>query len=245
MFDVYFGAPGSGKSTMACRLALQSLKKGVPVFSNVEVKGCYMLDPRADIGKYNITNALVIIDECGIEFSNRDFKTFTKEQNKWFKLYRHARCDIVIFSQSYEDMDKKLRLLANRYFLVERSLIPRFIRVRRITKKIAINDTDRQIIDAYDFVPFSRRLYFGPLYWKYFDSYAMPSYPSKDWQAFGGSPGHLKNEKKISSQGRKVNAKQAVFNLFFNRLFNARQGVEKAVEKLLKTAERLGFRGTD
>ena len=45
MFDVYFGAPGSGKSTMACRLARQALKKGIKVFSNVEIKGCLELDP--------------------------------------------------------------------------------------------------------------------------------------------------------------------------------------------------------
>lgn len=185
MFDVYFGAPGSGKSTMACRLALQSLKKGRRVFSNVEIKNCLELDPRADIGKYDISNGLVIIDEAGIEYNNREFKSFSQAQNRWFKLYRHARCDIVIFSQSFEDMDKKLRLLANRYFLVERSIIPKFIRVRQISKKIAVSEIDRQIIDAYDFVPFSRRLYFGPKYWKHFDSYIMPEYQRKDWTVFG------------------------------------------------------------
>lgn len=188
MFDVYFGAPGSGKSTMACRLARKAMKKNIKVFSNVEIKGCLELDPRADIGKYDISNGLVIIDEAGIEYNNRDFKSFSQDQNKWFKLYRHARTDIVIFSQSYEDMDKKLRLLATRYFLVERSIIPKFIRVRRISKKIAINEVDRQIIDAYDFIPFSRRLYFGPRYWKYFDSYSMPVYPRKDWTVFGADP---------------------------------------------------------
>ena len=107
--------------------------------------------------------------------------------NRWFKLYRHARCDVVIFSQSFEDMDKKLRILANRYFLVERSLIPKCIRVRRISKRIYINEVDKQIIDAYDFVPFTRRIYFGPRYWKHFDSYIMPAYPAKQWNVFGNS----------------------------------------------------------
>ena len=105
--------------------------------------------------------------------------------NRWFKLYRHARCDVAIFSQSFEDMDKKLRILANRYFLVERSLIPKCIRVRRISKRIYINEVDKQIIDAYDFVPFTRRIYFGPKYWKHFDSFIMPAYPAKDWNVFG------------------------------------------------------------
>ena len=195
MFDIYFGAPGSGKSTMACRLALKALKKGYKVYSNVEVNGCFILDPRADIGKYDISNGLVIIDEAGIDFNNRNFKSFTQDMNRWFKLYRHARCDIAIFSQSYEDMDKKLRLLANRYFLVEKSFIPKFIRVRRITKKIAINEYDRQIIDAFDFVPFSRRLYFGPRYWKHFDSFVMPNYEQKTWSKFG-SNSELNSSKK-------------------------------------------------
>lgn len=184
MFDVYFGSPGSGKSTMACRLARKAIKKGRKVYSNVEIGGCLKLDPRSDIGKYDISDGLVIVDECGIEFNNRDFKSFSKEQNQWFKLYRHAHTDIVIFSQSFEDMDKKLRILATRYFLVERSFIPKFIRCRRITKKIAISEQDRSIIDAYDFVPFSRRLYFAPIYWKYFDSFAMPYYPQKEWSKF-------------------------------------------------------------
>lgn len=188
MFDVYFGAPGSGKSTMAARLASQAMKKGIKVYSNVEIKGCLELDPKNDIGHFDISNGLVIIDEAGIEYNNRDFKSFSADQNKWFKLYRHARCDIVIFSQSFEDMDKKLRLLAVRYFLVERSILPKFIRCRRISKRIAINDMDSQIIDAYQFVPFSRRLYFGPRYWKLFDSYAMPEYPKKRWHIYGAPP---------------------------------------------------------
>lgn len=185
MFDVYFGAPGSGKSTMAARLAQQAMKRGIKVYSNVEIKGCYILDPQSDIGIYDISNGLVIIDEAGIEFNNRAHKEFTAAQNKWFKLYRHAHCDIVIFSQGYNDMDLKLRLLATRYFLVERSFLPKFIRCRRIAKRIGINDMDSQITDLYQFVPFSRRLYYGPRYWKLFDTYAMPPYPKKRWRIYG------------------------------------------------------------
>lgn len=228
MFDVYFGAPGSGKSTMACRLARQALKKGIDVYSNVEVKGCYNLDPRADIGKYDITNGLVIIDEAGIEYNNREFKSFSQAQNKWFKLYRHARCDIVIFSQSFEDMDKKLRLLANRYFLVERSILPKFIRCRRITKKIAINDIDRQIIDAYDFVPFSRRLYFGPKYWKFFDSYAMPEYPQKEWEKFGGNDELTKN-------------KERLYNKVMNKTKVLFCGVQNKIKGVIKNVQTRRF----
>lgn len=184
ILSVYFGVPGSGKTTFAAYNAKRMLKYGIPVWSNVPITGCYELDVHQDIGHNMIYNGLVIIDEAGIDYNNRKFKSFTDEENKWFKYHRHYRCAVDIFSQGWNDMDLKLRILAQRFYVVKKSLIPFFVYRRRIRKVVGINEYDKQIIDAYDFVPFSRKYIFCPPLWKMFNTLSHDELPSKDWQQY-------------------------------------------------------------
>lgn len=179
-FDIYFGSPGSGKTTFAAYLASQALKKGIPVYSNVPIKGCFEIK-KSDIGYVHLENALLIWDEAGIDFDNRNFKSnFTYEQVRWFKLYRHYKMQIAIFSQSFEDMDKKLRVLSNHQYLVKHiPLLPYFPFRRTINKYIGINEDTKQVQDSYEFVPFSRKFILGFRYWKMFDSYSAPHLETK------------------------------------------------------------------
>ena len=99
VLNVYFGVPGSGKTTFAayltrwalhenviirfCRrhqnpvtralLNSRYLKRRIDVYSNVPITGAYVLNAREDIGHYMIEDAKVIIDEAGIEYNNRNF----------------------------------------------------------------------------------------------------------------------------------------------------------------------------
>lgn len=99
VLNVYFGVPGSGKTTFAAyltkwalhenalirfcrkhqnpvtRVILNSryLKRRIDVYSNVPITGAYQLDAKTDIGHYMIENAKVIIDEAGIEYNNRSY----------------------------------------------------------------------------------------------------------------------------------------------------------------------------
>ena len=70
--SIYFGVPGSGKTTYAAYLARHDIRRGIPVWSNVPITGCYQLDPKTDIGTYMITGGRVIIDEAVI---SRTFPT--------------------------------------------------------------------------------------------------------------------------------------------------------------------------
>ena len=75
-FSTYFGVPGSGKTTIASWLARNELKKNKSnrkVWSNVSIKGTLKLD-KSDIGKFNIYNGRLLLDEGGTEFNNRNFK---------------------------------------------------------------------------------------------------------------------------------------------------------------------------
>ena len=103
----YYGAPGVGKTTYAAFLADRYIRSGIPVYSNVPIKGCYKID-RDDVGRYLIENCLILWDEVGVDFNSRNFKSnFTKDQIKFWKYHRHERAEVAIFSQGFDDMDNK------------------------------------------------------------------------------------------------------------------------------------------
>lgn len=182
VLSIYFGVPGSGKTTFAAYLARRDMKYGLNVWSNVPITGAYMLDPKGDIGSYMISDGRVIIDEAGIEYNNRDFKEFGKKSLYFYKYHRHYELAIDIFSQGFDDMDKKLRTLAQRLYVVKKSIIPYFVCRQRISKKVGINDMSKDIIDEYYFVKFSRKYIFCPPLWKMFNTIAREQYPEKEWK---------------------------------------------------------------
>ena len=88
-----------------------------------------------------------------------------------------------VFSQSYEDMDITLRRLAQNYFVVTKSLLPRFVVCKRIRRKVGIDENTHQIIDHYYFgLPIldTQWIYAPPL-WKLFNSFSRKELPPKEW----------------------------------------------------------------
>lgn len=178
--EIYFGNPGSGKTTFAMRLIKES--RMTYKFANFENDLCPTVD-LLYLGHWTFPpDSLIVIDEAGIEYNNRKFKTFDQATIKWFKYHRHQRCRVVILSQSYDDMDITLRRLADKYFHM-RKLGP-FTLIRRIRKFVTINEYDRQIIDGYEFykliwrfIPIFKikdaaRICLRSKYYKYFDSFS-------------------------------------------------------------------------
>lgn len=188
-FDIYFGVPGSGKTTFAAYLTKKALKKNpkgkYKVLSNVSINGAYKV-LKQDIGHYQIDNCMLLLDEAGIDYNNRNYNKFTDDETYFFKYHRHYRADISIFSQDYEDMDKKLRKLATRYFLVKKSILPGFIYRREIRKKIGIDKITKQIIDEYSFsfFLFGTKYIFCPKLWLMFNSYNYKELPKKDFEKY-------------------------------------------------------------
>lgn len=182
--SIYFGVPGTGKTTMAAWLTRRSLRKGRPVYSNVPIKGAYMLS-KDDLGVNDLSNCTIIIDEAGVDFNNRDMKTMTKEMIYFLKYHRHYKTDVHVFSQSHEDMDITFRRLAYRYYVMKKSLIPGLITCRRIVRKIGIDEMTNKIADKYAFVPFwlfGVRWIRGKSLWKMFDSYNTKELKHKDYK---------------------------------------------------------------
>lgn len=98
----FVGLRGMGKSTLATKMAISHLKQGKQVFSNFEIFGSHYLDMK-HFGEYNFPpESLILIDECSLIWSNRDFKAFRKEVEEFFRLSRKRRVYINMFSQSFD-----------------------------------------------------------------------------------------------------------------------------------------------
>lgn len=211
VLTVYFGVPGSGKTTFATWLTRQTLRESwvvrlckrfpknrlcqwilkskrlrhpLPVWSNVPITGAYKLDPQSDIGHYMICDGKVIIDEAGLEYNSRFFKTFPPEAIYFYKYHRHYGTSIDVFSQSHDDMDLTLRRLAQAYYVISKSVIPFFVTMRLIRRKVGVDPQTHQIVDIYSMgLPLldTRRI-FSPVLWKYFNSYSRKELPEKEWE---------------------------------------------------------------
>ena len=114
-----FGKKGSGKSTLQAKLSLQYNRKGWKVFcSTPGIPGTYYFDT-SQVGISSFPpNSVILVDEVGMVWDNRDFKNFKTHTRDYFKLQRHYRNIVYLFSQSF-DVDKKIRDLTDRMYLTK------------------------------------------------------------------------------------------------------------------------------
>lgn len=100
--------------------------------------------------------AVILCDEINLLWDNRDFKNFSKDMQKYFRLQRHYKHIFVGFSQTY-DCDKKIRDLADYLMICKRSLRI-FITTKAYQKKVVVvspkGDNVRDVATMTDdFVP--------------------------------------------------------------------------------------------
>lgn len=181
IISVYFGVPGSGKTTFAAYLAKKDLKRKQRVFSNVPITGTFQLSCKNDLGKFMITDARIIIDEAGIEYNNRKYKELDEATIYFLKYHRHYQTAIDCFSQSHEDMDITIRRLAQRYYVVKKSLIPNVICCKAIGRRIGIDATTKQIIDEFFWRAFGTKWIYSRPLWKMFNTLSRKELPEKEW----------------------------------------------------------------
>lgn len=185
-----FGKKGSGKSTLMVRLAYTYLRKGWTVFCTEKLDGCYFIDYN-DIGfKMIPPNSVLLVDEVGMIWDNRNFKNFKTEVRDWFKLQRHYRVKVFLFSQTF-DIDKKLRDLTDDMYLCT-NLLRVFSWAKRINRKTVLTkplgDSPARIdeelaFDSLLFWPFGSRICtFIPLWAPFFQSHGAPVLPEKEFE---------------------------------------------------------------
>lgn len=192
--SLYFGLPGCGKTTLLAAKA----KKGVRqrrryknVYSNVRlaIPGVTYID-NACIGIYELRDALILIDEATLFADSRDHKNFPKHLIQFFLLHRHYNCDVILFTQQWNAVDKKIRVITDRVFYVYKGFWTGkwWSCYYRIPYGIIIPDPKKdsseklgEIVQGYCKPHFLVRLFspklFRPKYYKYFDSWAAPDLP--------------------------------------------------------------------
>lgn len=168
-FVQIFAPPGTGKTTLAAKIVREGLYSGKKVYSNVPIISANKFSIN-ELGKLEFKDCVLIIDEAGIEISNRDWRNnLNKKQIELIKKHRHYNIDIYIFSQTYNDVDNKFRDLTTKLILLEKSIIPFIVNEKAIRKKIDI--IDGKIIDFYYWSKSESSKFFIPPNWAYFNSY--------------------------------------------------------------------------
>lgn len=206
-----FGKKGSGKSTTLTKLAITHFRKGWTVYSTEVIPDTYYLPAedigRVQLVDFNYKpfnpddysgfsrswnifknkinpkrpKILLLVDEVGMIWDNRNFKNFRTDVRDFFKLQRHYHVKCVLFSQTF-DIDKKLRDLTDSMFL-QKNLFRVFTYGKKIKKTITINNNTEdggKLDESFEYEPFlffflgSRTLTYIPKWSKYFRSFDAP-----------------------------------------------------------------------
>lgn len=184
MIIVIVGLPGSGKSAYGVKLLKKWQKKGIPSYSNYEVDGSFYFETE-DLGRYLLEDGNMVLDEAGIDISNRDFvdrknKTTDKIARKFWKTHRHYGIGtIVVLSQAF-DFDKCVRNLASEMWIIKKTVFPHVSLLTRV-KPFWDVDQDGQPVIKWKISPLSFKVFYRRPYYKFYDSYTVTDLPFKDW----------------------------------------------------------------
>lgn len=182
-----FGKKGSGKSTLLAKLVVYYLKKGYTVYSTEKVPGARVFDVK-QIGDITFPeDSVILIDEVGMIWDNRNYKTFRPEVRDYFKYQRHEKHIVYLFSQTF-DVDVKIRNLTDVMYLCKCHFGWLSI-ARKINRNIILveptGDNEARIADNLEFEPWILSLFgsrsviftFIPRWAKLFDSHVKLGLP--------------------------------------------------------------------
>lgn len=186
MISGVFGLPGAGKSVFLAKcasyaLAGKSLRVGTHflhygnydhVLTNFYCTGCAKFN-FDDLGVYDFSNCLFLCDEISLLADSRNFKSFSDNAKFFFSQHRKGGNTFVWCSQSYDDVDKRIRNLTDAYYYIR----PAHFLSDRMSTIIPIDPyfdiVQGKPTTGYDFAP---RLQYGHIwlskYWGLIDSYS-------------------------------------------------------------------------
>lgn len=178
-----FGKKGSGKSTYLVKLAFNYLRKGWYVYTNMQdmmLPGVRLINVD-DLGDFvPVAHSVLLIDEVGMIWDNRNYKNFKPSVRDFFKLQRHYKVVTYLASQTF-DIDKKLRDLTDGMILNLNLLnvisVGKTIR-RKITLTESTSEAESRIAEDLKFAPiWTWHFTYIPKWAKLFSSFVIPSTP--------------------------------------------------------------------
>ena len=188
---MFVGLPGSGKTSIAASISYMCQKKNIPVWSNVPILGDKIYSWKTHFGKFDMSNGVIILDEAGLDVDNRSWeKNFDKDKVQFLKLVRHYSTKLVVFSQTWNDCDIKIRSMVGKLFICRQSLIPFVTVAIPVWRKIDVDEETHEFKEIYDkdgfiFRLFTCRRIFRPKYYKMFDSWDCPKLAGYPFKIYG------------------------------------------------------------
>lgn len=162
--------PGTGKTTLAANITRKALNEKKKVYSNVPIRGAIRIKVKEDLGKYDIHDAKIIIDEAGSDLNNRNWaRNLTNDCVEYIKKHRHYNIDMYCFSQAPNDMDNKFRDLVTKMYLLNKSFIPFCIYAQSLRKRMKLDGG--QIVEFLEEDRSSSFRFTMPQTWAYFNSF--------------------------------------------------------------------------
>lgn len=195
------GKPSAGKTLTLVKIAHDAFMKGFHVFSTEQYRIPVKVNRHETIYLETVTidakalyryqfppRSVVLLDEVGLIYNNRNWKQFDERLKESWKLYRHDRVSYWIASQNL-DADKVLRDLVTQYWILERKLRI-FTIARRLRAKQQVvqptADSPGSIQDGFVEDPKFMRPVFGgmmitfiPKWVGCYDSYDIPEHMRK------------------------------------------------------------------
>lgn len=191
--EYFLGVRGSGKSTLATREAVLFSKKGHRIYANFELFGAYKIDT-SDVGFYKLPpNSVLLLDEVSLIWSNRDFQSFPKEVEAFFRYVRKYKIYVRLYSQNF-DVDKKVRgLVDSIYILVKLANV--FTIAKKVKRTIVLHSSEKDengqrssegfVSENYSYdLPTTWKVCFIPRWIKFFNSFEAPELPSKEYDRY-------------------------------------------------------------
>lgn len=168
-FAHIFAPPGTGKTTLCASLVRKSIIENKKIYSNVPIRGAIKIDLKK-MGYVEIRDAILIIDEGGAELGNRNWHKNLDENNiRFLKKHRHYNVDVYVLSQTWNDVDNKLRDLTTSLYMLKKSRIPFKIKACAIKKTMDL--INGQIVQFFEWDTKNNFSFYIPKTWAYFNSY--------------------------------------------------------------------------